>query len=278
MEQVSQQPHQIRFIRSPLSRLRFLTSVPLLSSHIRFQCHINETVIRDTAKTMVDTGLVNAGYTYVNIDDCWAVERDAESRVIADPMGFPSGMFKLGEYIHSLGLKFGIYSDAGTKTCAGRPGSLYPRGHRRAHVRRLGRGLPQVRQLQLDDGTPRGALPAHARRPQRHRSPHPLLYVRVGRGQRPATWAATVGNSMENYRRHLRRTGSSMVSNLDQNDKWWNYSGPGHWNDPDMLEVGNGGMTDIEYQAHFSLWASSNHPYSSVVMSPKCRPPPPLYS
>ena len=85
---------------------------------------MNEEVIRSTAKTLVDSGLAKSGYNYVNIDDCWAVTRDTAGRVIADNKTFPSGMYQLGQYIHSLGLQFGIYSDAGSNTCAGRPGSL----------------------------------------------------------------------------------------------------------------------------------------------------------
>lgn len=89
-----------------------------------FACNINEDLIKSTAKTLVDTGLAKAGYKYVNLDDCWASHRDSAGRVIPDPQSWPSGMFELGEYIHGLGLKFGIYSDAGNNTCAGRPGSL----------------------------------------------------------------------------------------------------------------------------------------------------------
>lgn len=89
-----------------------------------FGCNIQEALIRSTADTIVSSGLFKAGYEYVNLDDCWALSRDNASRVVPDPKGFPSGMFALGQYIHSLGLKFGIYSDAGTNTCAGRPGSL----------------------------------------------------------------------------------------------------------------------------------------------------------
>jgi alpha-galactosidase len=80
-----------------------------------FGCGIDESLIRATAKTIVDSGLAKAGYQYVNLDDCWAVSRDSETRVLPDPKGFPSGMFALGSYIHSLGLKFGVYSDAGNE-------------------------------------------------------------------------------------------------------------------------------------------------------------------
>ena len=89
-----------------------------------FACNVNEQVIRDTADTLVSSGLKDAGYVYVNVDDCWAHSRDAQGFIIEDPVSFPSGMKALADYVHSKGLKFGVYSDAGLMTCAGRPGSL----------------------------------------------------------------------------------------------------------------------------------------------------------
>ena len=87
-------------------------------------CDISQQTFVDAANTLVDTGLAAAGYNYVNIDDCWsAAERDADGNLVADPARFPNGMKWLGDYLHERGLKFGIYADAGTKTCAGYPGS-----------------------------------------------------------------------------------------------------------------------------------------------------------
>ena len=91
-----------------------------------FKCRINETVIREVANAMVTNGMMDAGYSYLVIDDCWQTGRDVNGTILADPVRFPSGMKILGDYIHSRGLKFGIYSDAGNSTCRGRPGS---RGH-----------------------------------------------------------------------------------------------------------------------------------------------------
>lgn len=91
----------------------------------RFGCNINETLIKQTADLMVSTGLAAKGYKYINLDDCWQIERNATTKeIIEDKTKFPSGMAALGEYIHSKGLLYGLYSDAGYKTCQGRPGSL----------------------------------------------------------------------------------------------------------------------------------------------------------
>jgi len=223
-----------------------------------FGCGINEELIRSTAKTIVDTGLAAVGYEFVNLDDCWADHRDSETRVIPDAKGFPSGMFALGEYIHSLGLKYGIYSDSGNKTCAGRPGSL---GYEVVDALTYAAwGIDYLKYDNcFDDGIDvkvryppmRDALNATGR---------PILFSMCEWGvEDPATWAPKVGNSW-------RTTGdindhwASFTGNLDQNDKWWNLAGPGQWNDPDMLEVGNGGMTNDEYQAHFSLWSLIKSP------------------
>jgi alpha-galactosidase len=92
----------------------------------KFQGNINEGIIRQAAEAMAMNGMKEAGYTYINIDDCWHGKRDERGFIQPDPERFPSGMKALADYVHSLGLKLGIYSDAGWKTCAGRPGS---RGH-----------------------------------------------------------------------------------------------------------------------------------------------------
>ena len=92
----------------------------------KFRCNVTEALIRETADAMVASGMQNAGYQYVNIDDCWHGARDSLGFIHPDPQRFPSGMQALADYVHAKGLKFGIYSDAGTKTCAGRPGG---RGH-----------------------------------------------------------------------------------------------------------------------------------------------------
>jgi alpha-galactosidase len=90
----------------------------------KFNCFINENLIKETAKKFIETGLSSVGYKYINLDDCWMSNRRVNGRLVGNHTTFPSGMKSLGEYIHSLGLKFGIYSSAGTVTCEGLPASL----------------------------------------------------------------------------------------------------------------------------------------------------------
>ncbi|MEJ2246672.1 MAG: glycoside hydrolase family 27 protein, partial [Acidobacteriota bacterium] len=89
----------------------------------RFACNVSEKLIKETADAMLSSGMKDAGYEYIVIDDCWQVSRDDAGNIVPDPQRFPSGMKALADYVHSKGLKFGLYSDAGTKTCQGRPGS-----------------------------------------------------------------------------------------------------------------------------------------------------------
>ncbi|HEV2207126.1 MAG TPA: glycoside hydrolase family 27 protein, partial [Candidatus Acidoferrales bacterium] len=92
----------------------------------KFACNVSESLIKSMADAMVSSGMKEAGYQYIVIDDCWQVRRDANGNIIADPQRFPNGIKAVADYVHSKGLKFGIYSDAGTATCQGRPGG---RGH-----------------------------------------------------------------------------------------------------------------------------------------------------
>ena len=103
----------------------------------KFGCNVSEKFVEEMADAMVSSGIKDAGYQYIVIDDCWQVRRDANGNIIPGPKRFPSGMKALADYVHSKGLKFGLYSDAGTATCQGRPA-----------VCRVGRGLPQIRLVQ----------------------------------------------------------------------------------------------------------------------------------
>jgi len=224
-----------------------------------FGCDVNETVLRATADILVSTGLAALGYNYVNVDDCWAKGRDASGRVFEDPKTFPSGMAALSSYIHKKGLKFGIYSCAGTYTCAGRPGSL---GYEKIDAQTYAEWgvdylkydncyaptnlLPQTRYATMRD-----ALNATKR---------PILFSMCEWGvQSPWNWANAVGNSWRTTN-DISDDWNSFIRVLDNNIGLSPYAGPGGWNDPDMLEVGNGGMTESEDRAHFFLWSLLKSP------------------
>ncbi|MFF4503417.1 NPCBM/NEW2 domain-containing protein [Streptomyces sp. NPDC001401] len=224
------------------------------STHCRAE--FNESMVKGIADLFVEKGLKDAGYQYVNLDDCWALPaRDADGRLVPDPVRFPNGIKAVADYVHAKGLKLGIYTSAGTKTCnsAGFPGAL---GHEYSDARQFADwGVDYVKydncnnqgvDAKLRYTTMRDALKATGR---------PIVYSICEWGEnKPWEWAADVG--------HLWRTTGdisdnwgSMLSILKKNLPLAPYAGPGHWNDPDMLEVGNGGMTDTEYRSHFSMWS-----------------------
>lgn len=226
----------------------------------KFACNVNEDVIRKTADAMASNGMKAAGYEYIVIDDCWHGARDANGFITEDRTRFPGGLKALGDYIHAKGLKFGIYSDAGTKTCGGRPGS---QGHEYQDAVQYARwGVDYLKYDWCSTGV-RNAEEAYATMADALRATgRSILFSLCEWGNsRPWLWGAKIGNMW-------RTTGDitdkwegkhgyswGVASIVDLNEPLWPFAGPGHWNDPDMLEVGNGGLTDTEYRAHFSLWA-----------------------
>ncbi|MEU6507943.1 NPCBM/NEW2 domain-containing protein [Streptomyces sp. NPDC046942] len=224
------------------------------STHCR--ADFDEAMVKGIADLFVAKGLKDAGYRYVNLDDCWALpNRDADGKLVPDPARFPNGIKAVADYVHAKGLKLGIYTSAGTRTCnsAGFPGAL---GHEYSDARQFADwGVDYLKYDNCNNQgvdakkrytTMRDALRATGR---------PIVYSICEWGEnKPWEWAADIG--------HLWRTTGdisdnwgSMLSILKQNLPLAPYAGPGHWNDPDMLEVGNGGMTDTEYRSHFSLWS-----------------------
>ena len=221
----------------------------------KFHCGINETIIKQTADAMVASGMRDAGYVYLTVDDCWsAMTRDGSGNLRSDPTDFPSGMRALGDYIHARGLKFGIYASIGTATCTGKtPGSL---NNEARDVRTFaGWGADYIKADRCHaDGLDykmiytrwRDAIVASGR-PM-------VLSASVHGFQSPWLWAGEVshqwrlmGDISDNWLR--------MLTELDRTIGKEQYAGPGGWNDPDMLEVGNGGMTDTEYRFHFGMWS-----------------------
>jgi alpha-galactosidase len=219
----------------------------------RFGCDVSDKLIREVADAMSSNGMREAGYEYVTIDDCWQVSRSTQGVIVADPERFPHGMKALADYVHSKGLKFGIYTDAGRRTCEGRPGSY---GYEAVDAKTYASwGVDYVKidwcnseglDAQVQYTTFRDALAASGR--------DIVFSICEWGSNRPWEWAPAVGNLW-------RTTGdiadrwTSVLTLVDLSSQYWHVAGPGGWNDPDMLEVGNGGMTTTEYRAHFSLWA-----------------------
>jgi len=218
-----------------------------------FGCNVSEQLIKETADAIVASGMRDAGYRYVVIDDCWEVARDAAGALVADSTRFPHGIKTLADYVHAKGLGFGIYTDAGTNTCQRRPGTY---GHEDQDARTFAAwGVDYVKEdwchaEHLDAPTQyakfRDALAKAGR---------PIVFSICEWGSnQPWEWAPQIGNLWRTTG-DIQDKWSSMLSLLDVSSQHASVAHPGAWNDPDMLEVGNGGMTDDEYRAHFSLWA-----------------------
>jgi alpha-galactosidase len=233
----------------------------------KFACNVGDELIRGMADAMVKSGMKDAGYQYVVIDDCWQVSRDQDGNIVADPQRFPSGIKALADYIHSLGLKFGIYSDAGSKTCAGRPGGL---GHEYQDALKYAAWGVDYLKYDWCNTTTQDAKASYANiRHALDAAGRPIVLSICEWGTaKPWLWGEEVGGNLWRTTGDIQDQwegkikwkdgsccGYGMLNIADQQVGIESFAGPGHWNDPDMLEVGNGGMTDTEYRSHFSLWA-----------------------
>jgi alpha-galactosidase len=232
----------------------------------KFACNVSADLLKTVAEAIATNGMKDAGYQYVVIDDCWQVERDEQGNIVADSERFPEGIKGVADYVHSKGLKFGIYSDAGTKTCAGRPAS---QGHEYQDAMQYAKwGVDYLKYDWCNTGT-RNPEEAYTTMSKALLSTgRPIVFSMCEWGTaKPWLWGKGIGNLW-------RTTGDisdkwtskkkwpdgncceyGVVDILDQQVGLESFAGPGHWNDPDMMEVGNGGMTTSEYRAHFSLWA-----------------------
>jgi alpha-galactosidase len=229
-----------------------------------YGCSVSEQLVEQTALAMHNDGLQAAGYQYVNIDDCWmSSSRDASGNLVANPTKFPDGIAAVASYVHSLGLKLGIYEDAGTATCAGYPGSY---GHEQQDASLFASwGVDYVKYDWCN--IPFSSFPG-----QSHQQVAQTLYTRMrdaltatGRpivfsmcngwdsSVQPWTWAGPVANLWRTST-DIQPNFSSMLNNFHTTVGLASFAGPGAWNDPDMLEIGNG-MSATEDQSEFSLWA-----------------------
>ena len=227
-----------------------------------FGCKVDERLIRQIADAMVASGMKEAGYEYINIDDCWHGTRDADGNIRPDPETFPSGMKALADYVHANGMLFGIYSSAGSSTCEplkenhGFPGGLDHEARDAAYYASIG-----VDYLKYDNCNNQGldARKRYTDMAQALRATgRPILYSVCEWGEnQPWLWAGEepVGATSWRTTYDIADTYRSMLKLFRQNVVLDRYARPGHWNDPDMLQVGNGGMTHAEYRSHFSLWA-----------------------
>ncbi len=226
-----------------------------------FQSHIDDKTVREIADVMVTSGMRDAGYVYVNIDDTWEGVRDAQGNLGSNKK-FPD-MKALADYIHSKGLKFGIYSSPGPRTCAEYPGSY---GHEDQDAMTFAAwGVDYLkydwcgaRMLYSND-----TLQAVYQKMGNAllKSGRPIVYslCEYGSGH-VETWGAKVGGNLWRTTGDISDTWTSMIANIERQAPTVPYAGPGHWNDPDMLEIGNGHMTDEEYRTHMSLWALTAAP------------------
>ena len=227
------------------------------SSWNHFGCGIDERTVRETADALVRSGMRDAGYRYVNVDDCWmAASRDSAGRLRANPDSFPSGIPALAAYVHARGLRLGLYTSVGARTCQGLPGLA---GHERGDLERIaswGVDYLKVDFCGADRVTRAEPAPAYARvRDALVRSGRRLVLgiCTWGRGT-PWRWGARVGH-MWRVAGDIRASWRSVLHSAVRSARHAGAAGPGGWNDPDSLEVGNRGMTAREQRAHVSLWA-----------------------
>lgn len=224
-----------------------------------YGCNISDPIIRGIADAMATNGMMAAGYQFINIDDCWQVSRDTNGVIVPDPTRFPNGIKALADYVHSKGLKLGVYSDHGLETCQGRPG-----GYGYEYLDANTYAAWSVDYLKYDNcNLPVGDVPqtdyarmADALMKSGRSITFSLCYWSF------ASWEPASGNLWRTTG-DINDSFASMVSNLNGNNPPAFLAGPGRWNDPDMLEVGNGGMTATEDQAHFSLWCIVSAPLIS---------------
>lgn len=230
------------------------------STHCRAE--FNEDFVRGTIDKMVELGLRDAGYRYVNLDDCWANwQRDKDGNLMPNPERFPHGIKVLADYAHSKGMKLGLYSSAGSWTCEPRkqnrgfPGGL---GHEKQDAALIAAyGVDYLKYDNCNNENVDARIRYRAMGEALRATGRPIFYSLCEWGENKAWLWAGEPVAAQSWRTtgDIEDTYASMRGIYEQNVVLSSHAGPGHWNDPDMLEVGNGGMSETEYRSHFSLWA-----------------------
>jgi alpha-galactosidase len=249
-----------------------------------FAGKVDDKGVRAAADELVSTGMKDAGYIYVNIDDTWEGKRD-ETGLLHTNEKFPD-MKALADYVHSKGLKIGIYSGPGTQTCAKFEGSL---GHEEQDAKMyadwgidylkydlcsfrqdvMAKQAPDDKAAQMklmhDAYDKMGkALKAAGR---------PIVYSFCQYGWDAVwEWGPAIGANLWRTTGDIQPNWNSMYTILSQQEGLQSYAGPGHWNDPDMLEVGNGKLTLAENRTHFSMWAMLAAPLLAGNDLPNMKP------
>ena len=222
----------------------------------KFAGRVDDRAVRAMADAMASNGMKEAGYQYVNIDDTWQDGRDAQGNMIPNKK-FPD-MKGLADYVHSKGLKIGIYSSPGPKTCAGYEGSY---GHEEQDAKTYAAwGIDYLkydwcdaRNLYADEDM---QAVYQKMGDALLKSGRPILYSLCQYGRAEVwKWGATVGGNAWRTTGDIRDSWESMAKIGFAQDGLAPFAKPGHWNDPDMLEIGNGGMTEEESKVHMTLWA-----------------------
>lgn len=226
----------------------------------KFGCNVSEKLMKEMADAMVSSGMKDAGYEYIVIDDCWQVGRDSLGNIIPDPERFPNGIKHLADYIHGKGLKLGIYSCAGSYTCQGRPGS---RGYQFQDARQYAAWGVDYLKYDWCSNEGQNARAAYQTMSDALKlSGRPIVFSICEWGENhPWKWGKGIGHMWrvtpdirDCYQCKFDWGGVGVLDIVDIMADLYPYAGPGHWNDAEMLEVGNGGMTRDEYITHFSMW------------------------
>jgi len=222
----------------------------------KFAGRVDDPAVRAMADAMASNGMKEAGYQYINIDDTWEAGRDAQGNITTNTK-FPD-MKALADYVHAKGLKIGIYSSPGPNTCAGYEGSY---GHEEQDARTY--AAWGIDYLKYDWCGARNLYTDQEMRALYQvmgdallKTGRPILYSLCQYGRAEVwKWGADVGGNAWRTTGDIRDTWDSMTTIGFSQDELAPWAAPGHWNDPDMLEIGNGGMTDDEYRTHMSLWS-----------------------
>jgi alpha-galactosidase len=221
-----------------------------------FQEKIDDAIVRQIADVLVASGMRDAGYVYINIDDTWEGSRDSSGRIQANKK-FPD-MKALADYVHSKGLKLGIYSSPGPKTCAGYEGSY---GHEEQDAKTFaGWGIDYLKydwcsaSRLYKDSEMRAVYQKMG--DALLRSGRPIVYSLCQYGKEEVwKWGKLVGGNLWRTTDDISDKASSMFANAEAEIDLAAWAEPGHWNDPDMLEIGNGGMSADEYRSHMTFWS-----------------------